>query len=165
MDMDDAQESVATLAADEGLELKNIQQYSIEALGRAQSRSHLTIYGLLGLSIMGVALFTYFSLLDEQTSLLTPVLLCLVSFLVGLVTLVYGYMKSRSVTAAAHHDALIAATETRMLPPRSGSGGLGTTSKAEMRGGNRSGRKISSTTGRYVTRQSASSSATVRRGH
>lgn len=163
MDMEDAVEQIASLADDRELQIRKINQDSIELLGRAQSRSYLTIYGLLGLSIMGTAVFTYFSLMDERTSLLTPVLLCLISFLVGLLTLLFGYMKSRSVTIAANHDAMMAASEDFVPARSSGSGGFGTTSKAEMRGGNQSGRKVSTATGRYVTRRSTSGSATIRR--
>lgn len=148
---------------DRASEVLKAREHSLQELGRTQSRAYLTTYGLLGFGIIATALFTYSRV--DGTDLLTPVLLCMMSFVVGLLTLVVGIWKSRTVAAAMRHEALLAATDELMLPPRTGSGGLGSTSKVEMRGGNRSGRKVSSGMGRFVSKRSASSSSTVHRDY
>jgi hypothetical protein len=122
-------------------ELLELREKSLEQLGRTQSRAYFYLYGATGSAVMLTALFTLSLLEYSNSTTLTPLVLITISFIVGFLTLIFGYLKSRSVAAAAKHDALIAATDVLLQPARPGVGGLG--GRASRRGSS-AGRKVSS---------------------
>lgn len=122
-------------------ELLELRKKSLEELARRQSRAYFYLYSATGSVVIGTALFTLYLLGSSGSITATPLVLIVISLLVGFLTVIFGYIKSRSVAAAARHDALMAATDVLLQPARPGVGGLGGRSA---RRNSSAGRKVSS---------------------
>lgn len=88
-------------------ELREARERSLDSMARTQSSAYKGLYSSVGAAIMGVALFTAFSLREFLPNSVIAMVLILISFFVGALTILYGYYQARIVMEAARHQSLV----------------------------------------------------------